>query len=85
MWWRRGRIELPVQVNNALSLLQAYPYRLISPRPAAEGPNGRGQPIVLGPRHRRHASSAPDKSSLIPHPPGLEEDERHCLGSEGEL
>ncbi len=24
-WWRRGRIELPVQVNNALSLLQAYP------------------------------------------------------------
>ncbi len=25
-WWRRGRIELPVQVTDALSLLQAYPY-----------------------------------------------------------
>jgi hypothetical protein len=24
-WWRRGRIELPVQVRDALSLLQAYP------------------------------------------------------------
>lgn len=24
-WWRRGRIELPVQVVNALSMLQAYP------------------------------------------------------------
>jgi site-specific DNA recombinase len=24
-WWRRGRIELPVQVSDALSLLQAYP------------------------------------------------------------
>jgi len=24
-WWRRGRIELPVQVSAALSLLQAYP------------------------------------------------------------
>ena len=25
-WWRRGRIELPVQVRDALSMLQAYPY-----------------------------------------------------------
>jgi hypothetical protein len=24
-WWRRGRIELPVQVTGALSMLQAYP------------------------------------------------------------
>jgi hypothetical protein len=24
-WWRRGRIELPVQVTDALSMLQAYP------------------------------------------------------------
>lgn len=26
-WWRRGRIELPVQAADALSLLQAYPVR----------------------------------------------------------
>ena len=25
IWWRRGRIELPVQVSDALSILQAYP------------------------------------------------------------
>ena len=25
LWWRRGRIELPVQVTDALSMLQAYP------------------------------------------------------------
>ncbi len=33
-WWRRGRIELPVQADNALSLLQAYPRRLVSHRRA---------------------------------------------------
>jgi DNA invertase Pin-like site-specific DNA recombinase len=84
-WWRRGRIELPVQVNGALSLLQAYPDSLISPRPSAAGPCGRGQPMVLGTRYRYGARSAPDKSSLIPIPPGVVRDERHCLGSEGEL
>ena len=41
--------------------------------------------MVLGTQSRCHARSAPDESSLIPHPPGLDEDERHCLGSEGEL
>ena len=41
--------------------------------------------MVLGTRYRCHARSAPDKSSLIPIPPGVVWDERHCLGSEGEL
>ena len=69
----------------ALSLLQAYPDSLILPRPSAAGPCGRGQPMVLGARYRYGARSAPDKSSLIPIPPGVVRDERHCLGSEGEL
>jgi len=41
--------------------------------------------MVLGSRYRHCAGSAPDKSSLIPIPPGVVWDERHCLGSEGEL
>lgn len=41
--------------------------------------------MVLGTRYRCHARSAPVKSSLIPIPPGVVWDERHCLGSEGEL
>ena len=84
-WWRRGRIELPVQVRNALSLLQAYPDRLISPLTPAAGPVVNGQPMVLGLRYRHCAGSAPDKSSLISIPPGVVWNERHCLSSEGEL
>ena len=59
-WWRRGRIELPVQVTYALSLLQAYPDSLISPRTSAAGPCVRGQPMVLSARYRRRARSTPD-------------------------
>ena len=41
--------------------------------------------MISGAQHRCRARSPPDKSSLIPRPPGLVGDERHCLGSEGEL
>ena len=84
-WWRRGRIELPVQVRDALSLLQAYPDRFVSPLTPAAGPVVVGQSMVLGARYRHCARSAPDESSLTPIPPGVVWGERHCLGSEGEL
>jgi len=42
-WWRRGRIELPVQRNDVLSLLQAYP-AVGSCRPGPCWP-GRGRPV----------------------------------------
>lgn len=84
-WWRRGRIELPVQVSNALSLLQAYPDSSISRDVRAAGPLTRRQPMVLGDRYRHPDRSVPDESSLVPIPPGVVRDERHCLGSEGEL
>ena len=66
-------------------MLQAYPDSFISPITPAAGPVVLGQPMVLGPRYRHCAGSAPDKSSLIPIPPGVVWGERHCLGSEGEL
>lgn len=84
-WWRRGRIELPVQVRDALSLLQAYPDRFVSPLTPAAGPVVVGQSMVLGARYRHCVRSAPDESSLTPIPPGVVWGERHCLGSEGEL
>lgn len=72
-------------MRDALSLLQAYPDRLISPLTPAAGPVVVGQSMVLGARYRHRVRSAPDKSSLIPIPPGVVWGERHCLGSEGEL
>ena len=72
-------------MRDALSLLQAYPDRLISPLTPAAGPVVSGQSMVLGARYRHRVRSAPDKSSLIPIPPGVVWGERHCLGSEGEL
>lgn len=56
-WWRRGRIELPVQAEDALSLLQAYPVSLISLRAPAAGPAARSQLDDLG--HSASASGAP--------------------------
>jgi len=51
-WWRRGRIELPVQAGDALSLLQAYFRRLVSLRRALR--SARTGPA----EHLRRAASA---------------------------
>lgn len=72
-------------MSNALSLLQAYPDSSISRDVRAAGPLTRRQPMVLGDRYRHPDRSVPDESSLVPIPPGVVRDERHCLGSEGEL
>ena len=87
--FRLGRsfwtVEFVVKSPDSVCDGANVPVSLISPYTPAAGPVVPGQPMVLGPRYRHCAGSAPDKSSLIPLPPGLVRDERHCLGSEGEL
>lgn len=84
-WWRRGRIELPVQAEDALSLLQAYPDSLISlRRPLRARPDEASQ-MVLGAPHRRQERSTPANRRSSPTGRGAAGSERHCLGSEGEL
>ena len=75
-WWRRGRIELPVQRKNALSLLQAYPAVLSRPAGRREPEHRRDQSmdlwLLLSTSERPH----PDLSAPIPHPPGGGESRR---------
>ena len=46
-WWRRGRVELPVQKAPRLDVLQAYPVIFISPSWTSTGKFPEGQPNSL--------------------------------------
>src|SRR5205823_5301619 len=66
VWWRRGRIELPVQATDALSLLQAYPDSLISLRRTLRArPSGASQMVLSAP-HRHQARSTPANRRSFP-------------------
>jgi hypothetical protein len=69
-WWRRGRIELPVQRKNALSLLQAYPAVLSRPAGRREPEHRRNQSMALWPPLSTSEQPHPDLSAPIPRPPG---------------
>ena len=70
-WWRRGRVELPVQKVPQEDVLQAYPALCCRPCQLSPAKSCKGQPIILSPAPSASGEQHPGALAPASPLPGL--------------